>query len=100
MSHMSRDSSSTSEKPASSTTAYNYPFAAAPDIIRSNQKDTYFQGALHEQLSNILRRLYGARFIHSYTSEARTFTELLYLGLTTFIGNRTLGEEFCDIIQV
>ena len=100
MSHMSRDSSSTSEKPASSTTAYNYPFAAAPDIIRSNQKDTYFQGALHEQLSNILRRLYGARFIHSYTSEARTFTELLYLGLTTFIGNRTLGEEYCDIIQV
>ena len=100
MSQPSRDSSSTSEEPASSTTAYNYPFAAAPDIIRSNQKDTYFQGVLHEQLSNILRRLYGARFIHNYTSEARTFTELLYLGLTTFIGNRTLGEEYCDIIQV
>jgi len=82
------------------TASYNYPFAAAPDIIRSNQKDTYFQGVLYEQLSNILRRLYGARFIHNYNSEARTFTELLYLGLTTFIGNRTLGEEYCDIIQV
>ena len=100
MSHPSRDSSSTLEEPASSTTAYNYPFAAAPDIIRSNQKDAYFQGVLHEQLSNILRRLYGARFIHNYNAEARTFTELLYLGLTTFIGNRTLGEEYCDIIQV
>ncbi len=87
--------------PSSSSTAnYNYPFAAAPDIIRSNQKDTYFQGVLHEQLSSILRRLYGARFIHKYDSEAHTFTELLYLGLTTLIGNRTLGEEYCDIIQI
>ncbi len=80
--------------------AYRYPFAAAPDIIRSNQKDAYFQGVLFEQLSTILRNLYGARFVHTHTSEARTFTELLYLGLTTLIGNRTLGEEYCDIIQV
>lgn len=95
------NNSSFRDPPSLPTTAsYNYPFAAAPDIIRSNQKDTYFQGVLHEQLSNILRRLYGARFNHNYNSEARTFTELLYLGLTTFIGNRTLGEEYCDIIQV
>lgn len=79
---------------------YNYPFAAAPDIIRSNQKDTYFQGVLLEQLSTILRRLYGSRFSQTYTSEARTFTELLYLGLTTSIGNRTLGEEYCDVYQI
>ena len=79
---------------------YTYPFAASPDIIRSNQKDTYFQGILLENLSTILRRLYGSRFAHRWDSEARTFTELLYLGLTTFIGNRTLGEEYCDIHQV
>ena len=79
---------------------YQYPFAAAPDIIRSNQKDTYFQGFLLENLSNILRKLYGARFSYKYTSEAQTVTELLYLGCTTLLGNRTLGEEYCDIIQV
>ncbi|OCL15322.1 peroxisome biosynthesis protein-like protein [Glonium stellatum] len=79
---------------------HQYPFAASPDIIRSHQKDAYFQGVLLEQLSNILRKLYGARFAHTYTSEARTFSELLYLGLTTFVGNRTLGEEYCDIVQV
>ncbi|MCJ1366668.1 peroxisome biogenesis factor 10 [Acarospora aff. strigata] len=84
----------------SDITNYNYPFAAAPDIIRSNQKDSYFQGVLFEQLSTILRNLYGARFVHTHTSEARTFTELLYLGLTTLIGNRTLGEEYCDIVQI
>lgn len=81
-------------------TKYNYPFAAAPDIIRSNQKDTYFQELLLEQLSNILRKLYGSRFAHHHNSEARTFTELLYFGLTTLVGNRTLGEEYCDIIQI
>ncbi|KAI9859635.1 MAG: peroxisome biogenesis factor 10 [Trichoglossum hirsutum] len=83
-----------------STNNYRYPFAAAPDIIRSNQKDAYFQGVLLEHLSGILRRIYGARFMHNYASEAHTFADLLYLGLTTFVGNRTLGEEYCDIVQV
>lgn len=81
-------------------TSYTYPFAASPDIIRSNQKDIYFQSILFENFTTILRRLYGSRFAHTYDSEARTFTELLYLGLTTFIGNRTLGEEYCDIYQI
>jgi peroxin-10 len=89
-----------SDAPSPATKAYNYPFAAAPDIIRAHQKDAYFEGILLNHLSAFLRRLYGARFIHTYTSEARTFSELLYLGLTTFIGNRTLGEEYCDIIQI
>jgi peroxin-10 len=89
-----------SDKPSSGGSSYNYPFAAAPDIIRSHQKDSYFEGVLLNHLSNLLRRLYGVRFLHTYTTEARTFSELLYLGLTTFIGNRTLGEEYCDIIQI
>lgn len=80
--------------------SYHYPFAAAPDIIRSHQKDAYFEGVLLNHLSTLLRKLYGARFLHTYTSEARTFSELLYLSLTTFIGNRTLGEEYCDVIQI
>jgi len=87
-------------KTSIATRSYTYPYAASPDIIRSNQKDTYFQSVLLENLSTILRRLYGSRFAHKWDSEARTFTELLYLGLTTFIGNRTLGEEYCDIYQV
>jgi peroxin-10 len=79
---------------------YTYPFAASPDIIRSHQKDAYFSGALLEQLSSLLRKLYGARFAHTYLSETRVLGEILYLGLTTCLGNRTLGEEYCDIVQV
>ncbi|KAI4272315.1 MAG: hypothetical protein LQ337_005372 [Flavoplaca oasis] len=83
-----------------SANAYRYPFATSPDIIRSNQKDAFFTSTLTTDLSAILRRLYGQRFTQTHTSELSTFSELLYLGLTTFIGNRTLGEEYCDIIQV
>ena len=90
----------THDFPKPFTSDHAYPFAAAPDIIRSNQKDIYFQDVLLEQFSIILRRLYGSRFSQGYNSEARTFTELLYLGLTTCIGNRTLGEEYCDIYQI
>jgi peroxin-10 len=88
------------KKESSSAPTYNYPYAAAPDIIRSHQKDAYFEGVLLNHLSSLIRRMYGARFLHTYTSEARTFSELLYLGLTTFIGNRTLGEEYCDVVQI
>ncbi|KAL8937942.1 MAG: hypothetical protein Q9216_004162 [Gyalolechia sp. 2 TL-2023] len=79
---------------------FTYPFATSPDIIRSNQKDTFFTARLTADLSAILRRLYGQRFTQAHASELASCSELLYLGLTTFIGNRTLGEEYCDIVQV
>jgi peroxin-10 len=84
----------------SSTPRFTYPFAASPDIIRSHQKDAYFSGVLLEQLATLVRKIKGARYAHTYTSETRVLGELLYLGLTTLLGNRTLGEEYCDIVQV
>lgn len=84
----------------SSPPRYTYPFATSPDIIRSHQKDAYFSGVLLEQLSTLVRKMKGARYAHNYTSETRLLGEFLYFGLTTLIGNRTLGEEYCDIVQV
>jgi len=77
-----------------------YPFAASPDVIRSHQKDQYFQAVLLQQLSDIARNLKGVRFSHNYTSELKAAADLFYLGLTRLVGNRTLGEEYCDIVQV
>jgi peroxin-10 len=77
-----------------------YPFAFAPDIIRAHQKDAYFQGVLSHQLSDLHRNLLGARSAHAWASETGTIADLLYLCLTTLIGNRTLGEEYCDLVQV
>ena len=85
---------------ADNSNDFAYPWAAAPDIIRSHQKDVYFQSLLLSRLESVIRSLYGARTAHNWNAEARTFTELLYLGLTTFVGNRTLGEEYTDIVQV
>ncbi|KAK1830288.1 Pex12 amino terminal region-domain-containing protein [Podospora conica] len=91
---------SLSEKKPPPLTSSPYPYAAAPDIIRAHQKDAYFQGYLTNQLNDLHRRLRGARSAHAWATETRTLADLLYLSLTTLIGNRTLGEEYCDLVQV
>lgn len=80
--------------------ARNYPFAAAPDVLRTHEKDAYLTSSLSVQASSILRSLLGACFTHRHSSTINHLTELLYLCLTTLLGNRTLGEEYCDVIQV
>ena len=82
------------------STTFSYPYASAPDIIRSHQKDTYFASQLTTHLTSVLRTLRGARFTHTYATDLRTVGDLLYLSLTTLLGNRTLGEEYCDIVQL
>ncbi|KAI1323247.1 Pex12 amino terminal region-domain-containing protein [Xylariaceae sp. FL0255] len=84
----------------SSLSSPPYPYAFAPDIIRAHQKDAYFQGLLTNQLTDLHRRLLGARSAHAWSTESRTLADLLYLCLTTLLGNRTLGEEYCGLIQV
>ncbi|KOS19604.1 Peroxisome biogenesis factor 10 [Escovopsis weberi] len=95
----SSSSSSSSSSPFSSS-ASPYPFATAPDIVRSHQKDAQFTSHLADTLTDLHRRLLGARSAHSFAPELRTFAALLYFGLTTLPGNRTLGEEYCDLVQV
>ncbi|KAK7737459.1 peroxisome biogenesis factor 10 [Cytospora paraplurivora] len=85
---------------SSSVASSPFPYAAAPDIIRAHQKDVYFQGILTNRLVDLHRRLLGARSAHAWANESRTAADLLYLCLTTLLGNRTLGEEYCDLIQV
>ncbi|KAI1118844.1 Pex12 amino terminal region-domain-containing protein [Nemania sp. NC0429] len=93
--------SPTSSSPATPSLASSpYPYAFAPDIIRAHQKDAYFRGLLTNQLTDLHRRLLGARSAHGWSVEARTLADLLYLCLTTLLGNRTLGEEYCGLVQV
>ncbi|KAJ6145569.1 Zinc finger RING-type [Penicillium chermesinum] len=77
-----------------------YPFATSPDIIRSHEKDVYLTSNLIQQSQSIVRALRGARFAHTYSDAIKYLTELLYFTLTTAIGNRTLGEEYCDLVQL
>ncbi|RDA92641.1 hypothetical protein CP533_1468 [Ophiocordyceps camponoti-saundersi (nom. inval.)] len=93
---MTASFSSSSSSPSPSP----YPFASAPDIVRSYQKDSYFSGQLANSLTDLWRRAAGARAAHARAPELRCLAALLYLGLTTVPGNRTLGEEYCDLVQV
>lgn len=84
----------------SAATSHFFPWATSPDIIRSHEKDAYVTGTLSSQAHGIIRALRGARFTHAHTDAIKNLTELLYLSLTTLVGNRTLGEEYCDVVQL
>ncbi|KAJ5997744.1 hypothetical protein N7499_005860 [Penicillium canescens] len=83
-----------------SSTSHFYPFATSPDVIRSHEKDAFLTSSLVQQSQGIVRALRGARFAHTYSDAIKHLTELLYFSLTTAIGNRTLGEEYCDLVQL
>uniref|UniRef100_A0A060T7Y6 RING-type E3 ubiquitin transferase n=1 Tax=Blastobotrys adeninivorans TaxID=409370 RepID=A0A060T7Y6_BLAAD len=82
------------------TDKHRFPFAFAPDIIRANQKDAYIESTLKESIETVLRKWKGSRFVHSHAPHVSSGTSLLYLALTTLLGARTLGEEYCDIFYV
>ncbi|KAJ5458199.1 Zinc fingerRING-type [Penicillium sp. IBT 31633x] len=83
-----------------SATSHFYPFATSPDIVRSHEKDAFLTGTLIQQSQGIVRALRGARYAHTHSDAIKRLTELLYFSLTTAIGNRTLGEEYCDLVQL
>ncbi|KAL1977638.1 hypothetical protein VTN31DRAFT_497 [Thermomyces dupontii] len=93
-------SSSPSSAESSSPTSQFYPFATSPDIIRAHEKDLFLTSTLASQAQTIIRALRGARFAHTHSEAIKKLTELLYFCLTTLIGNRTLGEEYCDVVQL
>ncbi|EFW99748.1 peroxisome biosynthesis protein, peroxin-10 [Grosmannia clavigera kw1407] len=97
-------SASSSPPPSSGSSSFAlpspYPFAAAPDIIRAHQKDAYFAGTLANDLGDVVRRFAGGRTAHAWAAETRTAADMAYWGLTTWLGSRTLGEEYCDLVKV
>ncbi|KAF9188429.1 peroxisome biogenesis factor 10 [Haplosporangium sp. Z 767] len=76
------------------------PGASQPDIIRANQKDSYYQQILKEQVKDAVREIFGSRTQHMYQTEVEVFSDLCYYSLTTLLGTQTLGEEYCDIMQI
>lgn len=84
----------------SQTVRAPFEFASGADIIRASQKDQYYTAVLVEQLRSIGRRVLGSRVVSTRSDEIRTAANAIYLGLTTLVGQRTLGEEYCDITNV
>ncbi|KAJ5180506.1 peroxisomal integral membrane protein [Penicillium capsulatum] len=91
---------STPDAALGSPASHFYPFATSPDVIRSHEKDVFLTSGLVYQAQSIVRSLRGARYAHTHSDTIKHLTELLYFSLTTAIGNRTLGEEYCDLVQL
>ncbi|KAI8993237.1 Pex12 amino terminal region-domain-containing protein [Pilobolus umbonatus] len=77
-----------------------FPYGAQPDIIRANQKDVYYLTILQQQMSSVIQQFFGSRFQHIWQREINTLSDVCYHGLTTLLGTQTLGEEYCDIVQI
>ncbi|KAI8083166.1 Pex12 amino terminal region-domain-containing protein [Halteromyces radiatus] len=86
--------------PRTPSFSLSLPFGAQPDIIRANQKDVYYQSILQEQISSVCQQFLGARRQHQWQKEINTVSDFCYYGLTTLLGTQTLGEEYCDLVQI
>ena len=74
--------------------------AGAPELVRSSQKDRFYTGYLNSLLSDAARQFLPLRRWIQYQRELQLLAEVAYYGLTTVYGNQTLGEEYCNIVQV
>jgi len=77
-----------------------FRYAAQPDIVRASQKDGLYLSMLSESCHDVVRRLMGARAALLHSDAITTVAGILYYCLTTGRGSQTLGEEYCDLLQV
>ncbi|XAR63975.1 hypothetical protein NMG60_11024150 [Bertholletia excelsa] len=93
-------SSSSRRRSGESSGVRRFPLAAQPEIMRAAEKDEQYASFLHEACRDAFRHLFGTRVAVSYQIEIKLLGQMLYYMLTTGSGQQTLGEEYCDIIQV
>lgn len=74
--------------------------AGQPELVRSNQKDVYYLGFLREGIGQIYRNFQGPFSWIKWKAELELLADICYFGLTTISGFQTLGEEYCNIVQV
>mmetsp|Transcript_43481 Transcript_43481/g.85121 ORF Transcript_43481/g.85121 Transcript_43481/m.85121 type:complete len:297 (-) Transcript_43481:132-1022(-) len=73
--------------------------AGQPDMVRALQKDQYCISTLKDDVDNLAANVLGSK-ASAYEDEISLLSTAAYHVLTTGTGNQTLGEEYCDILQV
>ncbi|XP_066296963.1 peroxisome biogenesis factor 10-like [Branchiostoma lanceolatum] len=74
--------------------------AGQAEIIRANQKDDYYRGSIRGEVADAFQTWFGARPWMRWRRELQVLADVAYFGITTVTGYQTLGEEYCNIIQV
>lgn len=69
-------------------------------LIRSSQKDEYYQTFLRNNANEAFQTLAGSKRWLDWRKEVELLADLTYFTLTTFSGYQTLGEEYVSIVQV
>ncbi|XP_062248102.1 peroxisome biogenesis factor 10 isoform X1 [Platichthys flesus] len=69
-------------------------------LIRSIQKDEYYQTCLKNNSNEAFQTLAGSKRWLDWRKEIELLSDFVYYGLTTFSGYQTLGEEYVSIVQV
>ncbi|XP_024545002.1 peroxisome biogenesis factor 10-like isoform X2 [Selaginella moellendorffii] len=77
-----------------------FPPAAAPEVMRAAEKDEQYASFVCESCYDAFRHAFGTRLAVAYQNETKLAGRALYYLLTTGAGLQTLGEEYCDILQV
>ncbi|KAJ1619845.1 Pex12 amino terminal region-domain-containing protein [Pavlovales sp. CCMP2436] len=75
--------------------------AATPlDLVRAHVKDEYYTARVQEELREALGAVLDPPRLVVWQDELEACAQVLYLGLTSFAGGATPGEEYCDLVPV
>ncbi|KAH9614209.1 hypothetical protein KSS87_019069 [Heliosperma pusillum] len=79
---------------------HRFPSAAQPEIMRAAEKDDNYASFVSDACRDAFRHLFGARLALAYHTQTKLIGQMLYYVLTTGAGHQTLGEEYCDLLQI
>ncbi|WIA38650.1 hypothetical protein OEZ86_001959 [Tetradesmus obliquus] len=74
--------------------------APQPDIVRAAQKDDLYLQQSIDACYDAVMRMFGAVPALQHSKSCRLLASFMYYALTTGAGLQTLGEEYCDILQI
>lgn len=77
-----------------------FTFADAASIVQSQQKDQQIETLLIQKINNILQAVKGQLFVNLYPKQIATVAKLIYLLLTIYKNERTLGQEYVDLMFI
>lgn len=69
-------------------------------LIRSSQKDEFYQSLLRNNANEAFQTAAGSKRWLDWRREAELLTDLVYFSLTTVSGYQTLGEEYVNMVAV
>uniref|UniRef100_A0A8C6T4F0 RING-type E3 ubiquitin transferase n=1 Tax=Neogobius melanostomus TaxID=47308 RepID=A0A8C6T4F0_9GOBI len=69
-------------------------------LIRSSQKDEYYQSVLRNNANQAFQTVAGSKRWLDWRREVELLMDVAYFTLTTFSGYQTLGEEYVHMVAV